>query len=1362
VSIDSVFDAYSRFIVKRGKILILVWILLMIALAPFALAATNLISYSVSVPASNKESQTAENLVSTAFKAQGNSNTTVYIVLEGKDVLAPQFYVRYSQLNASLFEHLSTYGLTNSSSIYSTELLLLRGFMENSSKGLNYSAASLNSTAYALHSLEENLSTFNREIYSLSANLSRLDSAMQNFSEALSTLSKQVYQLKNNLTVLNAKLYRIQSSATESIQQVDTVASQIWATNIQLYQLLSEVNQSAQLLYGVPFGYVSVWMQIFEANPSLNASSINFIANRTYVLQTQNFGGQTSAQLYYTIFYREWGNLTNPMSPSSIYPQIYSIGDKAVNNALSVFADDSGLNQQQTAFLGSLEEALNITDFGDINLLNSLTLRIATAGLSWSQLVFVEASFHLGPHPSQSAIDGLALYFVTRNLSNAQAEFVDSAFYDVPVEGLQKFVLNYLGEQLNQSDPQLSTNLYSKLNVSLSAFLNDAYDLGNPPNADKLVNATANIFSNALPKEFVHTLLDHFNLTSRLFIEQLIALGYPVSHSTLANYVVSVFSRNLSNTSEMPVYHNFNQTAFLFDAYSLGPNATEALALGLAVNLSEQYMTQTESENISSTFGLAPKQFLSLVSNLGSQPSLVSLENLTKFLFVRSLELNHPQVVHNVETNLNETLDEFIAQAYLVNYPVNTSLLRNTSISLVYRSILTALSQEPLVQYNSSEIGILLRQLYRTVLTPQTIGVLLLENTSFAGLPVTPTKGVVNQLVDQGRNATIITLSFSAPPSATATSMLESIVSSYNSTDFRTFYTSDAIVNAGIQSVVTVSQKFALPFGLAAAIVVAGLFFLSPVAALIPTVLFGVSALVGFGLIDIVLGRIEGQTLSFISPLVILILALGLVTDYSVLLLNRFRQELHRGKEEGVRVSTKWAGEAVFTSGLTVVLSYVVLSVAGIPLFSDVGSANVIVVSVILAASLTLLPPIMLTFGGRVFWPKRSFGYKPSALSGVTKKAVAKPKTVLAVLIVFTLFTAAVAVTLPVNINFLGLTPNSAGKTGLDQITNNFGGSTLVPTYVVIRLPSALSEGGNVFNQTELRTLNTLTQTIRDTKGVISVYGPLTPYNYSVPYTEFGSMSNAEREQFASAMLNYVSLDNRTVYLKVVFAGDPFGDTVLSEAQSLSGLMAKVAPPFYSIYVGGGSLDSQAIISYVFRVLPEIVGLLVAAIFVVLFIQLRSAFTPLRLIATILSSIAWTLFLVWLVFYKIGGSSVFVFAPLFLVTTMLGVGMDYDIFMIVRVREEVTKGVSDEEAIIRTAESTAGVITALGFILSSVFFALVLTQIRLLQQMGFTLSLGILTDTFVVWLIFVPSIMVLAKRLNWWPSDPRKERVNRE
>jgi RND superfamily putative drug exporter len=1362
VSIDTVFGAYSRFIVRRGKILVLVWILLIVALAPFALAATNLISYSVSVPASNKESQTAENLVSTAFKGQGSSNTTVYVVLEGKNVLAPYFYAQYSRLNSSLFKQLAVYGLTNSSSIYSIELLLLRGLIQNSFKGLNYSIAALNSTAYALHVLEGNLSASNRQIYSLSANLSSLDSAMQNFSEVLLTLSEQVYQLKNNLTALNAELYRVQSSAIESIQQVNTVASQIWATNVQLYQLFSEVNQSAQLLYGVPFGYVLVWLQIFQANPGLSASSINLIANQTYVLQTQNFDGQSSAQLYYAVFYREWSDLTNSLSSTSVYPQIYFLADKAVNAVFPVFVNESVLNPQQATFLGSLVEALNITDFGDTALLSSLTLGIATAGLSWPQLVFVEASFHLGPHPSQSALDRLALYFVTRNLSSTQAEFVDSAFYEVPVEGLQKFVLSYLGEQLNQSDPQLSANLYSKLNISLGDFLNDAYNLGNPPSADKLVNTTANIFSNALPKELVNTLTNRFNLTSHSFIDQLIVLGYPLSHSALTNYVVSVFSRNLSNTAKTSVYHSFNQTALLFDAYSLGPNVTAASALGLAVNLSEQYMSQSESENISSTFGLTPKQFLLLVSNLGSQPSGVSLENLTKFLFARSLELNHPQFVHEIESSLNETLNEFVTQAYSINYPVSPSLLRATSVSLVYHTVLNDLSEDPLVQYNASEVSAFLEQLYGTVEPPPTTGQLMLTNTSFAGLPVAPTKGIINQLVDQGRNTTIVTLYFSAPPSTTATLKLESIVSSYNSTDFRTFYTSDAIVNAGIQNVVTVSQKFALPFGLTAAIVVAGLFFLSPVAALVPTVLFGVSALVGFGLIDIILGRIEGQTLSFISPLVILILALGLVTDYSVLLLNRFRQELHRGKEEGVRVSTKWAGEAVFTSGLTVVLSYVVLSAAGIPLFSDVGAANVIVVSVILAASLTLLPPIMLTLGGRIFWPKRYFGYRPSALSKVTKKAVAKPKSVLAVLIIFTLFTAAIAVTLPVNINFLGLTPNSAGKTGLDQITNNFGGSTLVPTYVVIRLPSALSEGNNIFNQTELGTLNTLTQTIRDAKGVISVYGPLTPYNYSVPYTEFGSMSSAERAQFASAMLNYVSLDNRTVYLKVVFAGDPFGNTVLHEAEDLSGLMARVTPPFYSVYVGGGSLDSEAIISYVFRVLPEIVGLLIAAIFVVLFAQLRSAFTPLRLIATILSSIAWTLFLVWLVFYKIGGSSVFVFAPLFLVTTMLGVGMDYDIFMIVRVREEVAKGVSDEEAIIRTSESTAGVITALGLILSSVFFALVLTKIGLLQQMGFTLSLGILTDTFLVWLIFVPSIMVLAKRLNWWPSDPRKERINEE
>ncbi len=98
---------------------------------------------------------------------------------------------------------------------------------------------------------------------------------------------------------------------------------------------------------------------------------------------------------------------------------------------------------------------------------------------------------------------------------------------------------------------------------------------------------------------------------------------------------------------------------------------------------------------------------------------------------------------------------------------------------------------------------------------------------------------------------------------------------------------------------------------------------------------------------------------------------LGLAVDYSVLQLRRTREERLKGKsiEESVGISIKWAGQAVLTAGITVIVAYIVMAVANVPIFSDVGTAIALGVSILLAASLTLLPALEIALGDKIFWP---------------------------------------------------------------------------------------------------------------------------------------------------------------------------------------------------------------------------------------------------------------------------------------------------------------------------------------------------------------------------------------------------------
>jgi len=1337
-SVGYLFERYSRFVKSHSRVFLALWVLLLIFGAPLTLHLPSIVSYSINVPSSNRESAYAENLVSHDFRGYQPSNATYYVLIVTRDALSPSVYKRFLQFNKTLYQTLKPYGLSNISSVYSLELSLLTSLVNQSIFVLNETRALVNSTYHAESSLSANLSKINSLVYSLASNLTKLDGQIRNFTALVYSISQSEHALFENITVLNQKLYLIRNETISAINQVNLVASQINATNQRVYALYYQIGGYSRFVYEAPYLFVSSWLAYYSNNPNYTLSQLDFLANRSVYSLTNSLFDNPSLVSYYNLFLGVWSNLTQSLTTKQVAQQAFEIANRAVYLSLSVFL--KSVPQQVASLLALVAQWFNITDYTNTQLQASLTLSVATQNLTQQQAQFVQACFELGANPSAQAIDQLALSIVTKDLPPSQASFVRSAFYEVPKEGIENFTLNYLSNVINQTQPALASFVYRNFGVTLYTFLSRTYSLGFPASYDGTRNLTLQLVSHALPKNITEQLL-RVNLTAQAFLQQVFALGYPPNNQSVTSYALNVFGDALKNKFA-------NASEVVNYAYLLGSNPSRALALDYSISiLSPSFSNLTQSE-----FALSAQRFLTLVAKLGNPPSDSSLKNVTLYLVNRSFWVNHTSFVSNFSSRFNQSFYSFLSSLYQANEVQQKALYLNLSFDAIYYT----LSQDPLLQVNKTSLLTVLQSL-NTTKNARAFANALLSKMGFARAPVSPSVGLLYQLIDPSKSATIVTLQFSHEPSNNGTKAFESVVERFNTSDFVTYYTAGPIISKDLQGIVATSERVAIPVGLIAAVVITGAFFLSPIAAVIPTLVFALSMTLGFGLVYLVIGRIEGQTLSYISPVVIALLGLGLATDYSVLIMNRFRQELSKGEKEAVRLSVRWAGEAVFTSGLTVVLSYVALDLAHIPLFSDVGLANVLVVSSVLLCTLTLLPAILALLGKRVFWPKSKIENKPSVLSSITKKAISHPKSVLGALVAVTLLTAVIAVNLPVNINFLGLTPNTPAKVGLDQITQHFGGSTLIPTYVVVELPSKISTAPDSFNTSELEQLANLTNIIRGFPGVRAVYGVTTPYNYSIPYETMSNMSLEQRLAYSKQILQYVSFDNSTVYFKVVFNGDAFDNRVLKEARTLSEKLAQHTPAGYHIYVGGASLDAQDVLDYIFRILPELVGVLIAAIYVVLFVQLKSAFTPLRLIATIMSSIAWTLFLVWLIFYKLSGLSVFIFAPLFLITTMLGVGMDYDIFMIVRVREEAGKGSGDELALIKTSETTAGVITALGLILATVFLSLGLTPIVLLRQIGLTLALGVLLDTFVVWLVFVPSIMVLAKRLNWWPGDPRKD-----
>jgi RND superfamily putative drug exporter len=280
------------------------------------------------------------------------------------------------------------------------------------------------------------------------------------------------------------------------------------------------------------------------------------------------------------------------------------------------------------------------------------------------------------------------------------------------------------------------------------------------------------------------------------------------------------------------------------------------------------------------------------------------------------------------------------------------------------------------------------------------------------------------------------------------------------------------------------------------------------------------------------------------------------------------------------------------------------------------------------------------------------------------------------------------------------------------------------------------------------------------------IEGPTNPLGGAIDYANLSSMPEAQRRAAVLAMAPYIGKDDRSARLTVVLADEPFSrealDTIVRLIDEIPRIRASV-PELRSaqVYVGGVTAVLNDVRDNMGRDLQVMAVVVITGLFIVLLLVLGSVLIPVRAILTILLSIAWTMGLTIVLFHLWKGIDVIFILPLALFVMAMGLGMDYDIFIITRVREEVAKGKSDPEAITEAMTRTGGIISACGIVMAGAFLTLMLNPSPLLQQIGFALAFAILVDSMVVRIYLVPAIMVLAGKYNWW-APGRLQRVRRE
>jgi len=459
---------------------------------------------------------------------------------------------------------------------------------------------------------------------------------------------------------------------------------------------------------------------------------------------------------------------------------------------------------------------------------------------------------------------------------------------------------------------------------------------------------------------------------------------------------------------------------------------------------------------------------------------------------------------------------------------------------------------------------------------------------------------------------------------------------------------------------------------------------------------------------------LDGQSQGILSVLV-----LGAATDYALLLIARYREELHHYEHRVDAMKVAWRGvvEPIVASGTTVALGLLVLLLSQLTNNRGLGPVGAIGIACAMVTILTLLPALLVIFGRWIFWPKRpKNNTEDEKLSGIWSK-VAKstersPRKYWSAAILILVILAAFASTLHPNglSTAQSFTKRTDSVIGQEQLTTYFPGGQGQPTQVVVSTDKAQA----------------VTDKLLTIKG-ISTVAPQ-PASISDP-----SAKVVDGKEILDVTLAYGP--DTAAAIKLV----PPMRAAAHSVDSTS-LVGGTTAVYYDIDAATRH-DQKVIIPMILLLIAIILGLL-----------LRSIAASLLLLGSVVISYYATLGACSIVFHHMfhfaGEDSSF---PLFAFVFLVALGIDYNIFLMTRVREETIKA-GTRAGMTKGVTVTGGVITSAGIVLAATFSVLGILPLVFLAELGFAVAFGVLLDTLLVRSILVPALVHSIGPKVWWPS----------
>jgi RND superfamily putative drug exporter len=471
---------------------------------------------------------------------------------------------------------------------------------------------------------------------------------------------------------------------------------------------------------------------------------------------------------------------------------------------------------------------------------------------------------------------------------------------------------------------------------------------------------------------------------------------------------------------------------------------------------------------------------------------------------------------------------------------------------------------------------------------------------------------------------------------------------------------------------------------------------------------------------------VDGQSQGILSVLVI-----GAATDYALLLIARYREELHlhASRFDAMRAAYKGVWEPILASGSTVSISLLILLFSQLTNTAGLGPIGAIGIVCSMFTILTLLPALLLVFGRWIFWPRRPlFDGDDHVMSGPWSKVAngigRNPRRAWAITGVILIAFALASTTLKADgIGTVDtFTGNPESVVGQKLLVKHFPGGQGDPTQVVINAEKIAA----------------VTAAVKGAPGVTNVVPTLD----GIPMP--GEPLPPVKIVNGKAILN-LTLDKAP---DSVEAGNEVPEIRrLAKAADATALVGGTSAVYFDIRTANNQ-DNRTIIPIILFVITLILGLL-----------LRSILSAILLLGTVVLSYFATLGVCALVFNHVfgfaGGDNSF---PLFVFIFLVALGIDYNIFLMTRVREESMK-IGTRAGVIKGVTVTGSVITSAGIVLAATFAVLGLLPLVPLAELGFAVAFGVLLDTIIVRSVLVPALVHTIGPKIWWPSKLQQEKV---